>query len=154
MNISQLYDTDFSAWALRNAELLKTGQLEQADLMHISEELESMAKKDRNELVSRLIILLAHLLKWQYQLATLSEMWQEFTGNRWQSSIDEQRLQIHRQLKLSPSLKPFFSEAMLEAYPDAVKLAARETGLGKTAFPTGCPYTQEQLLDEDFFPIN
>jgi hypothetical protein len=154
MNMAQLYDTDFAAWALRNAELLKAGRVSEVDCVHLGEELESMAKKDRSELVSHLIILLAHLLKWQFQFAALQGMWREFSGKSWQSSIDEQRLQIQRQLKLSPSLKAFFAEAMIEAYPDAVKLASRETKLDKTVFPADCLYTLEQILDDDYFPAS
>jgi hypothetical protein len=153
MNMTQLYDSDFAAWALRNAELLKAGRIEEVDSVHLGEELESMARKDRNELVSHLIILLAHLLKWQFQFETLQGIWREFSGKSWQASIDEQRLQIRRQLKLSPSLTTFMNEAIAEAYPDAVKLASRETKLDKPAFPASCPYTLAQILDEDYFPV-
>lgn len=147
-----LYEIDFSAWALRNAELLKQGRVAEADIDHIREELEGLARKDRNELVSRLIVFLAHLLKWQYQLTTLQGQWQEFTGKSWAFTIDEQRMQIQRQLKMSPSLKSFFADAIAEAYPDAMKLASRETKLEKNRFPPECPFTQAQILNEDFFP--
>jgi hypothetical protein len=150
--LAALYETDYSAWALRNAELLRGGRLELADIDHIGEELEGMARRDRNELVSRLIILLAHLLKWQYQLHSLNDLWREFSGKSWQCSIDEQRMQIQRQLKLSPSLKAQLEDAVQEAYPDAIKLAARESGLPRERFPERCPYAVGELLDEDFMP--
>ena len=147
-----LYDTDFSAWALRNAELLRAGRVAEADISHISEELEGLARKDRNEFVSHLVILLLHLLKWQFQLQQLTRSWREFSGKSWENSIDEQRYQIQRQLKFSPSLKPFLPEALQEAWPDAVKLAVKETRLARSVFPAQCPYTLEQVLDEDFYP--
>lgn len=56
---AQLYDTDFSAWAMRNAELLRAGRLSEADIDHISEELESMGKKERHELVNHLVIIVS-----------------------------------------------------------------------------------------------
>ena len=41
---------------------------------------------------------------------------------------------------------------MAEAYPDAVDLASRETLLNLEAFPPSCPYSEEQILDYDFYP--
>jgi len=41
------YDTDFHAWALRNAALLRAGQLDELDIEHIAEELESMGASER-----------------------------------------------------------------------------------------------------------
>jgi hypothetical protein len=70
----------------------------------------------------------------------------------WQNSIDEQRMQIAKQLEDSLSLKPFLAEAIAKAYLDAVKLASRETRLSLNIFPPVCPYSLEQLRDEDFYP--
>lgn len=61
------YETDFYAWAQHNADLLRQRQFSELDIEHLVEELESMGKRDRRELTSRFKILLAHLLKWQYQ---------------------------------------------------------------------------------------
>jgi len=87
-----------------------------------------MGKRDRRELESHFRILLAHLLKWQYQPTHRSRSWR--------ASIIEQRLQITKQLKDSPSLKNYLSESKDEAYPDAVKISKTETGLDKSLFPT------------------
>jgi hypothetical protein len=70
----------------------------------------------------------------------------------WRCSIIEQRIQIVRLVNNNLSLKPYLREALAEAYPFAVKQASKETNLPKTAFPTICPYTFEQLLDEDYYP--
>jgi hypothetical protein len=39
-----------------------------------------------------------------------------------------------------------------ELYPKAVRDAARETKLPKSAFPPGCPFDADQVLDENFWP--
>ena len=57
------YETDFHAWAMHNAELLRQGRLTDLDVEHIAEELESMGASERRELLSRLQVLLLHLLK-------------------------------------------------------------------------------------------
>ena len=52
----------------------------------------------------------------------------------------------------NPSLKPYATEAIEKSYSRAVKLAHKETKLPISAFPAQCPYTQDQLLDENFYP--
>ena len=74
-----LYETDFYAWATRQAALLRAGRLDAADIEHIAEEIDSMGRSEKRELVSRLTVVLLHLLKWQYQPA--------LRGNSWRLSI-------------------------------------------------------------------
>ena len=62
MSNSTLYDQDFYAWANEQAKLLRTGKLSEADIEHIAEEIESMGRTEKRELVSRLAVLLLHLL--------------------------------------------------------------------------------------------
>jgi len=152
MSTQTLYDKDFYAWVYHHIELVKEKRWGEIDTDILIDELENMAKRDKYELVNHLTILLLHLLKWEYQFQQLSEMWQEFNGKSWKFSIIEQRIQIEEQLEMSPSLKPFFSQAVTKAYQRAVMLAMKETELPETTFPANCPYTIEQLTDEDFYP--
>jgi len=147
-----LYEHDFYAWIQHHIELLKQGRLAEIDRDILIDELDSMAKRDKRELISHLIILLAHLLKWSFQLKQLSDIYKNFQGNSWKATIIEQRMQIAEQLEMSPSLKPYLSEAWQKAYPKAVDLVHKETGLPQSAFPEICPYTLEQLLDDNFYP--
>lgn len=96
------------------------------------------------ELTSRLVIPITRLLKWAYQ--------PEHRGSGWIGSIAAQRLRILGQLEDSPSLRTLVPETLASAYPKAVSLAAKETGLSPGQFPTLCPYPPESLLDEDFLP--
>ena len=64
---SPLYDQDFFAWSRQQAELLRAGDLARADIEHIAEEIESMGRTEKRELISRLTVLLLHLLEWRYQ---------------------------------------------------------------------------------------
>jgi hypothetical protein len=152
MQTQSLYEKDFYAWIYHNIELVKAKKWDEIDADLLIEELESMAKRDRHELISHLAILIAHLLKWQFQFKQLSEKWQEFDGRSWKRSIIEQRDQVESQLQMSPSLKPYFDDAIQKAYSRAVKIAAKETKLPVKTFPTICPYSIEQLLDDDFYP--
>ncbi len=139
-----LYQQDYHAWINSQIALLRQGRSQEVDAAALAEELEAMGRRERNELVNRLIILIAHLLKWHYQPAHRT--------SSWRGSIVEQRVQIRRELRLSPSLKPFFDEAMQLAYLDALHIATKETGLPLNLFPESCPYSQAQALDDDYWP--
>jgi hypothetical protein len=140
----ELYKTDFHAWTLKAAELLRAHRFDELNAEDLAEELDSMGRKERNEVANRLVILLAHLLKWQLQPA--------YRSSSWRGSIIEQRKQIQRQLQYSPSVRSYIPEAIAEAYPDAVDMAVRETLLESASFPPSCPYSQEQILDYEFYP--
>lgn len=47
--------------------LLKEGQLQALDITHLIEEIETMGRSEKRGLQSRLMVLLVHLLKWQFQ---------------------------------------------------------------------------------------
>lgn len=102
---SELYETDYGAWARRQIELLNGRRFADLDIAHLVEELEDMGRSERNELESRLAILLAHLLKWQFQYAQLAERWREFKRGSWRSTIIEQRDRIGKRLQKSPGLR-------------------------------------------------
>ena len=150
--LATLYDTDYAQWAQRNAELLRTGRFAELDIAHLLEELGDMSKSDRRELHSRLLVLLAHLLKWEYQYQTLAERWREFKGDSWRATIVEQRKQLATLLRQSPGLKAAIEETIAAAYPDAVDLAHKETRLPEALFPGVCPYSRTQIFDDDFYP--
>jgi hypothetical protein len=141
-----LYDQDLYTWAMTSAQLLRDGRLDELDREHLAEELESMGKSELRALESRLTVLLAHLLKWQFQ--------PERRGKSWQRTLLEQRKRIARLLRDSPSLRPRLPGVLPDAYDSALRLAAEETGLDETDFPAACPYTPEQALAEDFYPDN
>ena len=139
-----LYDRDFYAWANEQAALLRAGRLSEADIENIAEEIESMGRSEKRELVSRLTVVLLHLLKWQFQPSHRS--------NSWRLTIDEQRRRVDDHLADNPSLKAQLAEAMRIAYRSAATEAAIETGLVRSAVPDECPYTFEQTVNVDFWP--
>jgi hypothetical protein len=146
------YEKDYHQWIEQHIQLLKTGQWQELDTVHLIEELEGMANRDKHALISHFKILILHLLKWEFQRADLHDRWEEFTGKSWRNTIIEQRSEIQDLLEQIPSLKNALNDSIIRAYPKAVLLAAKETGLDKNHFPTHCPYTVEQILDDDFYP--
>ena len=140
----QLYERDFYAWTQEQAALLRAGQLQQLDTVHLAEEIEALGRQERRELINRLGILLGHLLKWQFQ--------PQLRGKSWRATISEQRRQIQRLLKESPSLKPELLAALPEAYQDGILSVVKEMPLSEEALAAECPYTLEQVVDLSFYP--
>jgi hypothetical protein len=145
---AQLYDLDFYAWANEQAGLLRAGKLSEADLEHIAEEIESMGKTEKRELVSRLTVLLLHLLKWQFQPDGVPER----RGKSWRNSVEVQRIRLASHLADNPSLKAKLAIAIGEAYRLARLETENETGIDKDIFPATCPWSFEQMMAEDFWP--
>ncbi|MCC5645056.1 DUF29 domain-containing protein [Nostoc sp. CHAB 5824] len=144
MYTSHLYETDFYTWTQQQVSLLKTQQWDQLDTVNLIEEIETLGRRERQELRNRLGVLLGHLLKWQFQ--------PEKRSNSWLGTIREQRVQIKLLLQDSPSLKPYLDEVFPTVYELGLALAMRETQLGEQVFPEICPYTLDQTLNPEFLP--
>jgi len=142
--INNIYEKDFYAWLTENAKLLRQGRLSEIDIEHIAEELEGMSRSEKRRLINRLAVLLAHLLKWQFQAKKRNHSW-KFT-------IIEQRNAVADLLEDSPSLKHELDEKFKKVYEKAVLQAVKETGIKKKRFPTDCPFSFEQTMDDTFFP--
>ncbi len=140
----KLYETDFYAWTNEQAALLRSGNLSTADIENIAEEIESMGRSEKRELVNRLTVLLLHLLKWQFQ--------PERRGASWRASIQNTRDQLADHLVDNPSLKAQSQAAIASAFRYAGRQATAETGLSGTTFPKSCPWSFEQIMDEAFWP--
>ncbi|MBF0137892.1 MAG: DUF29 domain-containing protein [Magnetococcus sp. DMHC-1] len=135
---------DFYAWANEQAALLRAGKLAAADIENIAEEIESMGRTEKRELVSRLTILLLHLLKWQFQPT--------HRGHSWRMSIANARDDITDHLADNPSLHSHLVNAISSAYRRARRQASAETGHPENLFPDICPWSFEQMIDHDFWP--
>lgn len=139
-----LYEHDFYAWTHQQAALLRAGTLSGLDLDLIAEEIESMGRAEKRELVSRLAILLMHLLKWRFQPVGQC--------TSWRLTIKEQRRELLDHLADNPSLRRIIPQALESAYARAQITAARETSLPETTFPAQCPWTLEEIMAETFGP--
>jgi hypothetical protein len=138
------YQQDYYAWAKEQSALIRAGRLSEIDWIHIAEEIEDMGKSEKRAMESRLEVLLAHLLKWQFQPSRRSKSWQ--------LTLKDQRRRLLQLLRENSSLKSVLSESIDEVYPSAVIAAAHETGLDEEYFPASCPYAQSQIFDPEFLP--
>jgi hypothetical protein len=143
---TELYSQDFYQWTQATATLIRQGKWHEVDAACLAEELESLGKRDRRELGSRVEVLMMYLLKWCYQPERREH------SHSWYDTILEQRGQIQQLLDDSPSLSPQVAALLAHRYPRARRRALGETQLSETSFPQDCPWTPEQVLDDDFWP--
>jgi len=138
------YGGDFYNWTLKTSKLLREGFISEVDLEQVAEEIEDMGKSDKRALSSYLKLLMVHLLKWRYQ--------PKYRGISWKLSITNARDEIQDLLKDSPSLNAKVEQLMADRYATARKRASLETGLAPESFPNACPFSVEQLLDDEYWP--
>jgi len=149
----QLYDRDFHAWLQVQARLLRRGEVDALDLPNLLEEIEDMGASQISELESRLAIIIEHLLKFHHGANR-----QPAAG--WKRTLLTQRYDLARLLKKSPSLRRLVENAVQENYTQARRLALASfeeyephlLDRYTQAMPTDCPYTTQQILDEDWLP--
>ncbi len=137
--LSLLYERDETAWLEVMSALVAQGRLAELDQHNLSEYLSDMAKRDRREVFSRLVVLMAHLLKWEYQP-------DKRTGS-WRATIEFQRMELADMLE-SATLRNHAIAVLDKAYINAVRQAIAETSLPESAFPTESPYTLEAVLSK------
>ncbi|PPS42305.1 DUF29 domain-containing protein [Chroococcidiopsis sp. TS-821] len=138
------YDTDYDAWLARQIHSLQHARWHEIDVPHLVEELEGLNKSNERELESYLIVLLAHLLKWEYQ--------PDKRNGSWEASINNSRNRIAKLFKQQKSLEKRVAEFIPEAYQEAKEWASKETKLRIDLFAEPCPYSVEQLQDKNWLP--
>lgn len=130
-NEQPLYDRDFYAWANEQAGLLRAGRLSEVAIERIAEEIESIGKSEKRELVSCLSVLLVHLLKWQHQSV--------FRSTSWRLTIKEQRAKLEGHLGDNPSLKSMVPAMITTAYAMSFLVRPRKQTLSPTYSPQPVP---------------
>ena len=100
------------------------------------------------------MILLAHLLKLQVQYSA-----PESIKSSWYRSVIEHRERVITLLENTPSLNSYLAIAINKVYTKGRKIAIKESKLAsfgisippEKAYPLSCPFSLEQILDEDFY---
>ena len=71
-----LYDTDYLQWIETTVEKLQSHDYAKVDWGNLIEEIADMARSERRSFKSNLIVILLHLLKWQFQPEKRSGSWE------------------------------------------------------------------------------
>jgi len=147
--LSTSYERDFYTWSQEQAAFLRQGRLDLLDLENLAEEVESMGKSERREFVSRLSVIICHLLKLQVQVDRASA-----NEKSWKVSVRTQRAAVAKLLNNNPGLKnpAILADALDSGWSEGLDLAIRETGLDADLFPTEIIFSLAQVLDDAFWP--
>lgn len=138
------YEVDYAQWCVEQAALVREGKFAGLDRENLAEEIESLGRSDKREIASRMEVLIAHLLKWQFQ--------PEARSLSWAKSIIGARQSILEILDESPSLRQYPATTVERAYRVARVDAADETGIPVAEFPQVCPFRNDDLLNVKYYP--
>jgi hypothetical protein len=132
-SLKTLYDIDFALWIAETVNQLKSRNIENLDWDNLIEEIESLGKRDKRELESRLTTLFEHALKRCY--VPLPDC---FRG--WEVTIYRTQHDIKKQLRDSPSLRNYLQKIYFNCYLEALNNMQVEYD---AEFPDVCPFTQD-----------
>jgi hypothetical protein len=76
----------------------------------------------------------------------------DFRGRIWKASIQQERKRIKQLLLENTSLKSELDAFLLDAYEYAILLIKKETPIDLKLLPSECPYTFDQIMDDEFYP--
>ena len=133
------YDVDLAAWSTEQAAHLRRRAWAKLDIPHLIDEVEAVARAERNALTSALRIILLHMLKWDHQ--------PDLRTRSWTTSIRVQRLAVQERIEDSPSLGSQMEALLERAYRRARIEAAAETNLAEATFPEASPYGIDAVLN-------
>ena len=138
------YNDDYVRWLEQQLGALRRCAFDQLDLANLILDLELTVQAKKHEVLSRLRVIMLHLLKCEYQPQRKTPSWLR--------SLKVQRRELGYLLEESPGLRHLLPEFCVISYRRALKDAASETRQAVDGFPAENPYTVEQLLDDDFVP--
>jgi hypothetical protein len=149
-----LYDKDFYAWTRAQADALRRLASERwngpLDLEHLAEEVEDLGRSELSTVRSQLERVLEHLLKLEYSPVADPR-------RRWLISVLNARghARDHMTASIRNELEPALAAAYARAHRRALVSLSEHGELDLAALlPKACPYTFDQVLDENWFPAN
>lgn len=142
-----LYDTDYHLWLVKTVKRLENKEFDALDLPNLVEEVSDLSRREKRKLESLLTRLFEHLLKLKYW-----ESERSLNQGHWEAEILNFRKKISKELKASPSLKPYLLEIFEECYQDGREIASKRSQMSLDIFPKLAIANLDQVLDENWLP--
>jgi hypothetical protein len=167
-DLKQLYEIDDQQWLSETINLLKQKKFNELDLENLIEELDYLGKSNKNAVESLLEQIMRHLIEELDYLGKsnknaveslleqimrhllLLQYWEveyDRNVNHWEAEVIGFRNQLKKYL--TTNLRQHLVKELTSIYQDALKYVKKKTNF-KVDFPPQCPYTLEQLLDENY----
>ena len=132
--VRSLYEKDILLWVEQTVKQLKARDFEQLDVDNLIEEVEALGISQKRELLSRLIVLLEHLLKRLY--VNLPE---DYRG--WERTIRTQRTELDILITQVPSLRSLWDKSFTDAWRRALNNLKSE--YQSIDFPNEWPFSSD-----------
>jgi Domain of unknown function DUF29 len=149
-----LYQTDYYAWTKEQAARLRAmasaGIDGGLDLENLAEEVESLGRSELNAVRSQIRRAIEHLLKLEHSPSSQPRF-------DWRASVAQARDEIEDHITASmfpdvaADLDKLFGRARRDAASGMLKHGEQNAA---RALPKGCPYSLQQILDQDWYPPN
>ncbi len=161
LTMENQYTTDYHSWISQQRELLKNRQFDDLDIPNLLEAMTLQMADISSTLELHLKTLLLHLLKYRYQTQVINPILPEpYNCREWFGSIDRAKSDIWILIRKNPSLQRLTDEALSSVYPHAKRLAIKQMNryvqkhqqLDDGSFPAECPWTYDQIIEEDWIP--
>ncbi len=143
--LKELYEIDEHLWLSETVKILKKNSFKDLDLENLIEELESLGKRDFNKVKSLLRQIIIHLLFLKYWT-------EEYDRNyrHWKGEIIAFRADLSE--GLTTTLENKLNQDLESIYQTALRVTLQKTGLSQHTIPDNCPYSFDQLLDNNWYP--
>ena len=141
-DIFSLYEKDILLWAEDTAAKLRARDFSNLDIENLIEEIEALGISQRKELISRLIVLLEHLLKRLYVNSP-----NDYNG--WERTIRTQRGELEVLLDMVPSLRNRWEVSFDQAWRIALKIVRQEYTPTDFSLEWSYARSPEEMLDRD-----
>ncbi len=132
------YETDAAGWAEAQAAALRERRVDRLDWENLAVEIADVSGRERDKIESAMIVLIAHLLKWDAQPSRRSLSWY--------LTVLEQRQRIVRGFRGNPSLRPRAAELTRDSYRSARTKAARQMRVMPKSLPVDCPFSFDEMM--------
>lgn len=143
-NLNSLYEQDVLLWAEETVAKLRARDFEHLDIDHLIEEIEALGISQKKELISRLVVLLEHLLKRLYVNSP-----NDYNG--WERTIRTQRGELEILLDAVPSLRTRWEASFDQAWRIALKNVSKEYSQANFPSEWADSRSPEDILDRDFW---
>ncbi|BAQ63619.1 DUF29 domain-containing protein [Geminocystis sp. NIES-3709] len=143
IDLKSLYEIDDHLWLEKTVDLLKEKRFNDLDLENLIEELESLSKRDKARVASLLEQIIRHLLMLQYWSKEYDR-----NSNHWKVEIISFRNQLDN--NLTNNLIIYLEKELDKIYSKVLRYVKQKTE-NIVDFPDTCPYSLEQILDDDYF---
>jgi hypothetical protein len=144
IQFKELYKKDETAWILENVKLLRQGKLNEIDSENIATILEEEVISYRLEVKRKIRQIIQFLLQFQYQKKFRREKY-------WKKQMHLLRSDLEFDFENSQSLEDYAKDNLHTIYIRGKKLASTQMEIPVETIPDTCPFTFNEIMDENFF---